>query len=157
MSAAQQIVEQRLPSAKSARSPKDREQIRAAIQRLGLTGLANDTKWDELISEIRTWDGWRPSFRASAVENGYVSNWDAEWFYHLPFPMIGVRWMDISCTQRISPSGGQYSPDALRLPRIVSHQDRVTKLLESIGLVFRVYGDVVRVFGYAPLDQSDLP
>ena len=145
--------EARLPTAKSARSADERPKIRAAIQRLGLAGLANDTKWNRLISEIRSWDGWRPSFRHCWLENDYISGWDVEWFYHLPIPFIGVRWFEISCTQELPASGGRYSPDALRLPKIVSHLTTVVSLVSDIGFTFRVYDQTVRIFGYSPVDE----
>lgn len=145
----------RLPSAKSASSEEVRPRLRAAIEQLGLAGLANDTKWDRLISEIRGWTEWRPSYRWCALDTGFVSRWDVEWFYHLPFPFIGVRWFEISCTQQLPALGGRYSPDHLRLPRIISHRERLTKLICDIGFTFRIYGEVIRIFGYAPLDETN--
>ena len=43
-----------LPTAKSARSPDERDRLRRVIQWSGLCGLANDTKWDEFIAAMRS-------------------------------------------------------------------------------------------------------
>ena len=88
-----------LPTAKSATSVDEREQIRRVIVARGLCGLANDTKWDELIAAIRQLEQPRPQYRFKCVD-GVPSDWDAEWFYHLPFPFISVEWFDISCSTR---------------------------------------------------------
>lgn len=38
-----------LPNAKSARLPGDRDKLRRVIERSGLCGLANDTKWGQFV------------------------------------------------------------------------------------------------------------
>src|SRR5882672_2984763 len=87
-----------LPNAKSSRSPREREQIQRLIATRQLCGLANDTKWNELIEAMRQrTDRW-PSYRFKCVD-GPPSGWDVEWFYHLPFPMISVEWLDIGFVQ----------------------------------------------------------
>jgi hypothetical protein len=47
----------------------------------GLSGLMNDTKWNEIrkamyeFTRITKW-------RTKDIFTGYLSNWDSEWFYH---------------------------------------------------------------------------
>ena len=137
-----------LPNAKSARTPGEREKVKRTIERRGLGGLANDTKWDEFISGMRTiFDmdahGWRPSYRFKCVD-GVPSGWDVEWSYHLPFPMISVEWFDIAFQQEIRDK---------RLPpniEIIDHAPRIAELLRGIGLEFETGATMIRIFGYAP-------
>ena len=84
-----------LPSSESAPKGVDVAKIKKMIVRRNLTGLANSTKWNELIDSVRARTDWQPSYRSKSVE-GYVSGWDVEWCYHLPFPFVGVEWFDIS-------------------------------------------------------------
>lgn len=107
--------------------------------------LANDTKWNELISFMRALDEWRPSYRSKWV-NGHVSRWDVEWFYHLPFPFVGVEWMDIGLRQSASATH-----------EAVDHSALVLSKLAEIGFEFEARGGVARVWGYAPKSYEDFP
>ena len=136
-------MDQSLPNAKSARSPTERENLLRLISQRGLAGLANDTKWNELISAMRTRVDWQPSYRYKSID-GPVSNWDVEWFYHLPFPMLSVEWLDIGHLQQVI---------APRLPRrieIVDHSSWIEPLLKRIGLDHCKGQSMIRVFGYSP-------
>jgi hypothetical protein len=84
-----------LPTAKSSRSPEDREKLRRIVAERGLCGLANDTKWDEFVGAIRARVGWQPSYSYNCIDRS-PSGWDVEWFYHLPFPLLSVEWLDIA-------------------------------------------------------------
>ncbi|HEY3963824.1 MAG TPA: DUF6678 family protein [Planctomycetaceae bacterium] len=141
----------KLPSAKSARTPGEREQVQRVVADRGLGGLANDTKWDELITAIRGRDAWRPSYRFKCVD-GPPSPWDVEWFYHLPFPMISVEWFDIAYLQEVREH---------RLPpriHVVDHSAWIEVLLAEIGLDYRKGATTIRIFGYFPrsLELFDL-
>jgi hypothetical protein len=131
-----------LPTARSARDPAERDRLKRLIAREGLVGLANDTKWDELISAMRCREGWRPSYRFRCVD-GPVSGWDVEWYYHLPFPMISVLWLDLAFVQPVP------TPRLLE-PRTVDHSPWMVDLLRRIGLDFRAGEKMIRVFGYSP-------
>jgi hypothetical protein len=131
-----------LPTARSARDPAERDRLKRLIAREGLVGLANDTKWDELISAMRCREGWRPSYRVRCVD-GPVSDWDVEWSYHLPFPMISVLWLDLAFV-RLTARPGWPGPAA------VDHSPWLLDLLQRIGLDFRAGEKMIRVFGYAP-------
>lgn len=121
-----------LPTARSATSPHEREHIHRIIGERGLCGLANDTKWDELISAIRELEPPRPRYRFKCVD-GVPSDWDAEWFYHLPFPFMSVEWFDIS-----------YRTAA------TDHSAWLFTLLVRIGFDYHRGTDAVRIFGYSP-------
>jgi hypothetical protein len=70
--------------------------------------------------------------------------WDVEWFYHLPFPMISVEWLDICHLQEIH---------IQRLPirkETIDHSGWICELLECIGLDFKPGANMIRIFGYSP-------
>lgn len=135
-----------LPNAKSARLVGEREKILKVIVRRNLCGLANDTKWDEFINEMRRRreaNLWVPGYRFKGVD-GPPQNWDVEWYYHLPFPMISVEWFDI---------GFQERNVIERLPRqvqFVDHSAWIEEMLKRIGLDFQKGKSLIRIFGYAP-------
>jgi hypothetical protein len=137
------MAESVLPTAKSARSPDEREKLRRVIAERALCGLANDTKWDEFIGAMRARTEWRPSYRYKCID-GPPSGWDVEWFYHLPFPLLSVEWLDIAHLQEVREH---------RLPprvSVIDHSAWLVPLLQQVGLDIRVGSNMVRVFGYSP-------
>jgi hypothetical protein len=101
-------------------------------------GLMNDTKWDEVRLAMYDLGEMSPKWRTRDVENGYVSTWDGEWFYH--FREAGYRtieWVEIA-------TGTDEQREAVRnlLRRI-----HVPGVETEYG--FRVYGHV------APGQQVD--
>ena len=126
-----------LPNAASVPQGFDEERLDKEIARSGLVGAANNTKWDELIACIRGED-LRPSYRSKWI-NGYVSRWDVEWHYHLPFPFKGVRWLDIS-----THVNGE------------DRKDHYIAIIHSIGFDYQVGVDIVRIFGYLPRDTEGI-
>jgi hypothetical protein len=118
----------------------DLAKIKKVIQRKNLGGLANTTKWNELISAVRAKNIVKPSYRAKTVE-GHISGWDVEWFYHLPFPFVGVEWFDISLSTDVN--GGLES------------EKWIERLVKSIGFEFEVGVDVLRIWGYGPKDYDE--
>jgi hypothetical protein len=131
-----------LPNAKSACSPTEREKLRRIIRQRGLGGLANDTKWNELIEAMRARTEWRPSYRCKCID-GPPSPWDAEWFYHLPFPLLSVEWLDIYYLQEVR-------EHPLLPSRVVDHSAWIEPLLRDIGLDYRKGDAMIRIFGYSP-------
>jgi hypothetical protein len=132
-----------LPNAKSARSPDERDKVRRVVSQRGLCGLANDTKWNEFIDAMRARLDWRPSYRYKCVDGG-PSGWDVEWFYHLPFPLVSVEWMDIFFAQEVR---------IHRLPvryETIDHSGWIEDMLKSIGLDYRKGAQMIRIFGYSP-------
>jgi hypothetical protein len=131
------------PSAKSAQSPKEREKLRRVVERRGLCGLANNTKWDEFVSGMRARQDWRPSYRFKCID-GPASGWDVEWFYHLPFPLMSVEWMDVAYVQETLER---------RLPARIHRTDHspwLEELLRRTGLEYQKGSTMIRIFGYSP-------
>ena len=63
-----------------------------------------------------------------------------EWFYHLPFPMISVEWLDVAFQE-------------IRMrdrPEIVDHSDWLEELLRTVGLDYLKGETRIRIFGYSP-------
>lgn len=60
-----------------------------------LLPVMNNTKWKE-IQEAMYGLQQKPQWRTRCVTNGYISNWDGEWFYH--FSEGGfkdIEWVEI--------------------------------------------------------------
>ena len=132
-----------VPTAKSASSPDDRAKLRRVIAERGLCGLANDTKWDEFILAMRRRETWTPRYRCKCVD-GPVSSWDGEWFYHLPFPLISVEWLDITFLEETREH---------RLPpriHVTDHSPWLEELLLQVGLDYQKGRTMIRIFGYSP-------
>lgn len=142
------------PRAEAEQWPHDRpfvsekSKLRKIIASKGLTGLANDTKWNELIQTMRA-DGWSPCYRCNCIDSNYISEWDSEWWHHLPFPLMSVSELDLSVTEEKDTKGGR------TLPGQIDHTLELENLLTKIGFEFEIGKDVIRIFGYAPKDRSD--
>lgn len=139
----ERTMSETVPGAKSARSPDEREKLRRIAVQRRLCGLANDTKWDELIEAVRARTDWRPSYRCKCID-GPPSGWDVEWFYHLPFPMLSVEWLDVYIIQEVP---------LHRLPArmdVIDHSVWIEELLERIGLDHCKGTKMIRVYGYSP-------
>ena len=98
--------------------------------------LMNDTKWDELRLAMHGLGALGPRWRTRDVENGYVSDWDGDWFYH--FRLGGYRsihWVDVAVTG-----------DAQRAA--------VWPELVRIGLPGETTATGFRIFGYAEAGQA---
>jgi hypothetical protein len=124
--------------------------IRGVIAQRNLTGLANDTKWDEFINAIREWKSWKPGFRWKCVD-GPISPWDYGWYYHLPFPLISAEWLDLRFLESTTNN---------RLPAqttVTDHSAELIELLDRIGLDYKKGNETIRIFGYAPrcMDRFD--
>lgn len=139
-----------LPSPGAGHDDATRKKIHAAVAARNLASVANNTKWDELISYFRQLEGWRPSYRSKWV-TGYISEWDVEWFYHLPFPFAGVEWFDIGLWEA-APSQG-----TLLARTTIDHTEEISKVIAHIGFEFEVRADVLRIWGYLPKSYEDFP
>ncbi|MES2820884.1 MAG: DUF6678 family protein [Pseudomonadota bacterium] len=130
-------------------TPHEKEKIRGIVAKRGLAGASNDTKWNELITFMRQQDEWHPSYRCKWV-SGHISGWDVEWWYHLPFPLMGVEWFDIGLHQ-------ERQKDRLIKDEIIDQSSWIIEKLKEIGFEHEVSGDVVRIFGYLPKSYEDFP
>jgi len=138
-----------LPSASAVPRGYDKEKVLAQVRGKYMGALANDTKWNELITFFRSRTSWRPSYRSKWV-SGHISEWDTEWHYHLPFPFVGVEWFDIGLHEHRS-TGNLLSPE------VVDHSDWIVERLAVIGFEFEVKGDMARIWGYSPKSYDDFP
>lgn len=69
----------------------------ANVSKVDMHPLMNDTKWDELRRAMYELGDLAPRWRTRDVENGYLSEWDREWFHH--FHEGGYRfiqWVEIA-------------------------------------------------------------
>ncbi len=103
---------------------KYQKEAKRIIVERQLIGAANNTKWNKLISEIRELP-YKPCYRTKVV-SGYISEWDSEWYYHLPFPLLCVEWIDINLSES------------------------VLDLIQNIGFEFETTESFIRVWGYFP-------
>ena len=123
--------------------------IANAIQNGQWVSASNNTKWSEFIKFMQD-DDWGPSYRCCWITNKFISQWDAEWFGHLPYPFAGVLWLDISTLEhQIEKPWGH--------KKIIDHSARFKDLLIKIGLEFEQREDVIRIWGYLPKDETDFP
>ena len=139
-----------LPHAGIAQDDATRKKIDAAVSARNLARASNNTRWDELISYFRNQTGWRPSYRSKSV-TGYISGWDVEWFYHLPFPFASVEWFDIGLYEGLPAEG------RLLKPRVIDHTEEISNVVQTIGFEFDVRDDVLRIWGYLPRSYEDFP
>ena len=66
-----------------------------------------------------------------------------EWFYHLPFPLISVEWLDISCLR-----GGRMRHE------VTDESPWIEAQLRAAGLDYRKGRTMFRVFGYSPRSED---
>ncbi len=130
----------------------EKAKLLAVINRRGLGGLANTTKWNELLDFIRAREGWIPSYRYKCIDavNGTISRWDAEWWGHLPYPMVSIEWLDIGMHEPVHQ--GRLLP-----AKTIDHSPWILAQLARIGFEYEVAADVVRIWGYAPKSYEDFP
>lgn len=121
---------------------EEKERIRRCVIRRGLTGAANDVKWGRLLDAMRQRCGWRPSYRYKCVD-GPASDWDTEWWYHLPFPMVSVEWFDISVIEAGKRSNGNAE-------QFVDHSAWIEEILREANFCYDIVGQVIRLHGYLP-------
>jgi len=95
-----------------------------------LISVMNNTKWDELRLAMYELEP-KPAWRTKCWENGYVTPWDREWYYH--FREGGyelTEWVEIRTESEEQKQG------------VLSVLDRVHVPTEEISDGFRVYGYV---------------
>jgi len=81
--------------------------------------VMNQTKWDELRLAMYGLGGQCPRWRTKD-RSGYVSPWDAEWFYHFREGGYGsIEWVEIRVT---TPEQDVAVEAALRLVHVPGHR-----------------------------------
>jgi len=92
-------------------------------------GLMNNTKWDELriaMYEFPQTLMWR----TKDIENGYISEWDGEWYYH--FRAGGyktIEWVEILIDNEQT-------------------KQEIIEILKMIHVPGEVEETIIRVYGY---------
>jgi hypothetical protein len=141
---------QSVASADATEKARILKNIELQVREQQLVGLANDTKWNELIACMRgigdlSYPGkarWR-----STVLNRYMAPWEAAWEYHLPFPLRSVLCLDISCIDIVSIKASKaFVPDF----ELVDHSTALEAVIRRIGFDYKLGKKMLRIFGYAP-------
>ncbi|WP_247684610.1 DUF6678 family protein [Pseudoalteromonas luteoviolacea] len=83
-----------LPMADAVSDEKVKQESKRIIAEKQLVGAANNTKWNKLISEVREFPE-KPCYRTKVV-NGYISGWENEWYYHLPFHCFALNGLTLN-------------------------------------------------------------
>ena len=125
------------------------EKIRRVLEKRGLVGASNDSKWRILVNQMRSRDGWKPPFRYKWVD-GFITNWGTDWWGEVPVPLKGVEWLDISLGQQVR--RGQ-----LVDPEVINHDAWILPILDEARFCYEVHNGIARIFGYLPknYDQID--
>ena len=120
-----------------------------------LQPIMNDTKWRELIAEMRELQeqGFVVQHRAKDVTGSWPSprDWDGEWFYHL-VPWKGLEWVDIRCEER--QDGPRKPSRRLDAAEIAAVERDICARLKKHGIPNSREGGLIRVWGYARPGQS---
>jgi hypothetical protein len=106
-----------------------------------LVGAANNVKWNRLITLMRQEES-RPCYRTKIV-SGYISHWDNDWYYGLPFPMLSVEWLDIEYEVSVLLSS-KFTGETINC------KESLIESLEEIGFEVEPNNKFVRIFGYFP-------
>lgn len=106
---------------------KDAKRLANSLARGELIPVLNNTKWAELIGEMRNGKEMKPQFRTRSVfaPSGFVTDWDGEWYHHI-HPVAELEWVEIRAA----------SPDWL------------LEVLRKHGIPFSDEGGFIRVWGY---------
>lgn len=94
----------------------------------------NDTKWNELrlaMYELKP----APKWRTKDIENGYLSEWDSEWYYHFRDGGYStIEWVEIRIT----------SPE---------QKECILEKLAKIHVPIESTSESIKVFGYIKTGQ----
>lgn len=115
--------------------------LRSVIFARSLGGLANDTKWKELIESCYSMDWNGPFYRCKCIDSDYVSKLDGEW-HAIPYPFMAIEWLDIKFVERIQ--------CGLLPEKIIDHSSEIEEVLLKIGFDFKKGQECFRIFAYAP-------
>lgn len=90
--------------------------------------LMNDTKWNEIRIAMYEFPG-NVYWRTKDIENGHISHWDSEWFYH--FAISGykcIEWLEI-----------RYEP---------KDREEIIKILKKIHVPGKLLSETIKIYGY---------
>ena len=96
--------------------------------------VMNNTKWEE-IREAMYNSPTHIQWRTKDIETGYISTWDAEWYYHFRLGDYKyIEWLEIKA-----------ETDELRKDLL--------DILQKIHVPGKVLEDVIRVYGYVDTES----
>src|SRR4051812_27050224 len=119
---------------------EDRKRLRRHLEREGLTGAMNDTKWRRLFQSLKKIDHLL-RFRRKDVRDAVSlePGWDQIW--HVMGGWENIEWLDISA--RTSHHRGALVP-----PRIEDHTEDLLEALRTAGVRYSITAEGVRIWGY---------
>ncbi|MCU8067912.1 hypothetical protein L5L78_22855 [Shewanella sp. SM34] len=98
-------------------------------QKLDYVPLMNNTKWDEIRLAMYSLPT-PPEWRTKDLENGFISEWDREWFYH--FKIGGyetIEWLEIRHTS-------------------LEQKEKIVMELSKIHVPLEVKEETLKIYGF---------
>jgi hypothetical protein len=101
---------------------------------VNMNPLMNNTKWNEIRNAMYGLND-KIQWRTKDIENGYISNWDAEWYYHF---IIGgfntIEWLEIKFTSK--------------------NKEKIISELVKIHVPGKILDETIIIYGYSeePVD-----
>ena len=122
---------------------KDLDRLRQHIERECLTGVMNDTKWEELISSIKALK-YRPKFRVKCLrqEEAPLGAWDSDWDTHIPWPRKWIEWLDLDPMIIYRKKGVLIEDEK------IDFSDTIIAALRAHDIPFSFEGSSIRVWGW---------
>jgi hypothetical protein len=102
------------------------KQCRVKAELEGYVSLMNDTKWREICVAFSKFKD-KPLWRTLDFLNGYLSNWDAEWFHHIGPDYCCIEWLEID-------------PRDCSREKIISTLTQIGESFEECERIFKVIG-----------------
>jgi hypothetical protein len=124
----------------------ERAKLRAVATARKLGGLANDTKWKELVETCYAMDWRGPLYCCKCIDSDYVSALDGEW-HAIPFPLSAIEWLDIYYLE-------SFQHGYLLPLEAIDHSSEIEAALKRIGFDYKKGKDSFRLFGYAPRNED---
>ena len=115
------------------------EKKRHALAKLVANGdlipVMNNTKWRELLAELRAGAEFNPKFRLKDVfaVDGYISEWDGEFYHHI-HPVQTIEWLELRSTS----------------------SNWLFSCLTKHSIPFSLEGSTPRIWGYTRLGQQPM-
>ncbi|GAA0076942.1 hypothetical protein UT300005_13200 [Clostridium sp. CTA-5] len=91
--------------------------------------LMNNTKWKEIRLAMYQYHE-TIMWRVKNIDNGYLSNWDGEWFYH--FKLMGydtIEWLEIKVDNE-------------------EMKNKIVNILRKIHVPGEILNNSIKVYGY---------
>lgn len=91
--------------------------------------LMNNTKWEEIRLAMHSL-AVHPEWRTKDLVNGYISDWDSEWFYHLKLGGYKtIEWLEI---------------------RYINHEQKenIVKELSKISVPLQANEETLKIYGF---------